>query len=262
MEHRTKNPLLIRMGQYEQNNFFEDFIKDPSPLSLSVVKLAVSQKQKYDSLFSSRGFFNQVKLRLRYQEEYLRIHTFIREYERALPAERDTIQRIDRAWERLAVLFDFIALNNSFLVYAFFAEKHKTNPIITKEDEKLLAFKRLVHGEIPRQSFNETFGHYALNAYELSARRFSEYPEQELLEIAKFLSDFKTQKTTSLDDFIASKNKNLFVVYSSLREELKYLSLLVIRDLRFSFLELAAEKNIQNIFEMSYDDIKRNNDHR
>ncbi|HRZ40897.1 MAG TPA: hypothetical protein P5246_07800 [Candidatus Omnitrophota bacterium] len=250
------------MGQYEQNNIFEDFIKDPSPLSRSVVELAISQKQKYDSLFPPRGFFNQVKLRLRYQEEYLRIHAFTRGYDRALPAERDTIQRIDRAWERLTVLFDFIALNNTFLIYAFFAEKHKTNPIITKEDERLLAFKRLFHGEITRQSFNESFGHYAFNAYELSARRFSEYPEQELLEIARFLSDFKTQKATSLYDFIDSKSKNLFAAYSSLREELKYLSLLVIRDLRFSFLELAAEKNIQNIFEMSYDDIKRNNDHR
>jgi len=238
---------------------FEDFIEDPSPLSRHLVKLVLSKKQKYDRLFESKNFFSKVKLRMHYQNQHRDIYNFICSYRRKdLPAEK-TIQTIDLLFDELAAVFDAIALNNLLLTYAFLVEKNKSNPILTKEEEKLLSLKKLYTGELSREEFNRAFGHYALNSYELSSKRFCEYSEEEILALARFLDDFNIRKTTTLDEFMRTEAKNLFPAYSSLREELKYISLWIVQDLRFNFLKLASENNISNIFDMDYDDIQRNN---
>ncbi len=246
------------MKKIFRTDSLEDFIENPSPLSRHLVELAVSKKQKYDRLFGSKNFFTKVKLRIQYQNQYLEICKFIRSYRQKSRPCDGTIQRIDSLFDELARFFDLIALNNLCLTYAFLVEKDKSNPILTKEEEKLLSLKKLYAGEISREEFNTAFGHYALNPYELSAKRFCEYSKEEILGLAKFLDDFSIRKTITLDAFLQAQKKNRFPIYSSLREELKYLSLWIVRDLRFNFLKFASENSISNIFDMDYDDIQRN----
>ena len=117
--------------------------------------------------------------------------------------------------------------------------------------------KKLYNNDISLKKFNDMFGHYALNAFELSSKRFSEYSKEEIMKVSKFLKEFDLNKAISLEGYLKNKKKHLFAVYSTLREELKYIALLVISNLRFELIKIQKERKIKNIFDMSYDDIQR-----
>ncbi|MFH1642961.1 MAG: hypothetical protein ABIC04_08765 [Nanoarchaeota archaeon] len=237
----------------ENINEIEDFIQNPTKLSRHLVEIVNKKKQKYDSLLRSKGFFENisinVKLRLKYLNGYKEICGFLKTFQ----VNGEGIVELFKEFERIA---DKTAINNLLLAYAYLNEKNKSPPIITKDDEKLLYFNRLYNKKISTKAFNNKYGHYALNPFELSAKRFSEYTHNELLGMAQHSKNFVLKKHTELKDYIAFENsKNLFPIYSALREELKYHALYIIHDLRFELLKLEKRKNIENIFNLSYREV-------
>ena len=231
---------------------FESFIKNPTTISKYILNIAEKSQNKYDYLLISKRFIDKIKLRILYMNKYHEIYAFInRTQEKKLPTN------IPDLFKKLRIIFDYVALNNILLGYSFLIEKDKKNPILTKEDEKLLYLKRVYIREIPIKEFNNKFGHYALNPFELSSKRFSEYSKREIMKIGKFLKEFDINKTNSLEEYLNSGGGNLFSIYSTLREELRYVSLLVINNLRFELIKIQKEKKIKNIFHIEYDEIRR-----
>ena len=242
----------FKMAQEELQFGFGDFIKKPTNMSKHILKLALKAQNNYNHFLKPKKIKDKVKLRLLYLNKYSEIYAFIINF-----SKKDLPNSIEPLFWKLMTVFDYVALNNILLAYSFLTEKNKDNPILTKEDEKLLYLKKLHNKDISLKKFNDTFGHYALNAFELSSKRFSEYSKKEMIKISRLLSRFDLKKTISLKDYLKNKKKCLFAVYSTLREELKYIALLVINGLRFELMKTAKEKKIKDIFDMSYDDIRR-----
>jgi len=230
----------------------EDFIENPTNLSKYLLEIVTKKKRKYDYFLKSNNFIihtsNSIKLRIWYLNKYHEIYRFIKTF-------KIKEKKICGLFNEFSNISDFIALNNLLLMYAYLTEKNKSSSIITKEDEKLLLFKELYNGNISAKKFKEKYGHYALNAFELSSKRFNEYKYNQLMNLAKFLKNFKLKKKITVNECINSKNNNLFSIYSALREELKYISLQIISRLRYKLLKLEKEKNIDNIFDLTYKEL-------
>jgi len=126
------------------------------------------------------------------------------------------------------------------------------------EDKKIVFLKKLYKKEITFKQFNCKFGHYALNAYELSSKRFEEYTEKELLSIAELVSNIEIKDKMELEEQIHLKKNNKekkISILIALRELAKYNVLFIIRNLRYRLLEIEKEHNIKDIFSKSYDEI-------
>jgi len=257
------------MGKYTIE--IEDFIENPTEISKYLIEIIVKAKKKYDALLKSRNplkkIASNVKIRLWYLNKYIDIYNFIQRYKRCEIKKNEPFKNIENLFREFEKIYEVIALNNLLLMYAFLVQsasvktstnrEDKSSFVINKEDEKLLCFKKLYDGKISSEQFKRKFGHYGLNAFELSSRRFSEYAPNELMNLAKFSRDFKLKKDIKLDKYIKTKGKNLFAVYSALREELRYCALFVVNDLRFELLKLAKAKKIKNIFNLNWHEIKR-----
>ena len=252
MNYRKPKFKKFKMVKGTFNYFFDDFIENPTNMSKHILELAKRSQNKYNLLLHPRRLRDKVKLRLLYLNEYSRVYLFINNF-----LKKDLPDDIDNLIKELTNIFDHVALNNILLAYSFLIEKNKENPILTREDEKLLYLKKLYNNEISFKEFNNVFGHYALNPFELSSKRFNEYSKKEIMRISKFLKEFDSNKKISLKDYLENKKKNLFAIYSTLREELKYIALLVINNLRLKFLKIQKKEKIKDIFNMSYDDIRR-----
>jgi hypothetical protein len=240
------------MTMDETNYLFEDFIKNPTNMTNFVLTLAKKSQDSYNHLLYTKKFKDKIKLRLLYLNKYPEIYAFINNFKK-----KDLSNEIENLFNELMKIFNYIALNNILLNYSFLINKDKRNPILTKEDEKLLSLRKLYNEEISLKEFNSMFGHYALNPFELSSRRFSEYSNEEMKKIGKFLNGFEVNKKYSLKDYLKRRKRNLFAIYSTLREELKYCALLIISNIRFKLIKIQKYNKIKNIFEMDYNDIQR-----
>jgi len=234
----------------------EDFINKPSKISEHLVRIILKTKKKYDLLLKPRNFVkrlvNIVKIRLWYLDKYLDIYNFLKTYKPYKIKSNKYFENIKNLFFEFDKIYDLISLNNLLLTYAFIVEKNKSAFILDKEDKKLLCFKKLYDNKISEQEFKNKYGHYALNPFELSSRRFSEYSKNELINLAKYTKNFKIFKKIELKEYIQKKKKDLFPIYFAMREELKYYALLNVSNLRFELLKLSKEKKIDNIFQISY----------
>ncbi|MGM5482208.1 MAG: hypothetical protein ACQESF_01990 [Nanobdellota archaeon] len=233
------------------NNFTIDLIKNPSNISKYILELAKESYNKHTRLASSSKFKDKVKMRILYLNEFNNIYSFLSDF-----SKNKNTKDFKLLFKQLSNIFDYIAINNILLAYAYNVEKVTMNPVITKEDEKLFYLGKLYQGSITITEFNKYFGHYALNPFELSSKRFWEYSNKELLKIAKFCEGFKINKTLSLEDYMKQKKEKLFPIYCALRESLKYIALLVVNDLRELLLDMEKKKNLNNIFDMSYNEVQ------
>jgi len=263
----------------------EDFIENPTEISKHLIEIIIRVKKKYDTLLTSKNpikkIINNVRIRLWYLNKYIDIYNFIHGYKHYQIKKNKPLKNIENLFKEFEKIYNTISLNNLLLMYAFLTQGDRSGSIIgsegemkacfhfnranqfqapliiNKEDEKLLCFKKLYDGEISCEEFKRKYGHYGLNAFELSSRRFNEYSQFELMNLAKYLKDFRPTKNIKLDKYIKTKHKNLFAVYSALREELRYCALFIINDLRFELLKLAKKKKIKNIFNLNWYEIKR-----
>lgn len=234
-------------------NDFDFFIESPTNLSKHLLHIVKQMQKGYDSILGKKGWLNNiksgVKIRLWYEDKYREIYGFTKGY-------KVKSSEIISLFDEFRDIADRIALNNLLLMYAHLTEKPACSAIMTKEDEKLAYMRDFYKKKISLSEFNKKFGHYGLNPFELASRRFSEYYAEELRDLAKHLVDLKLNKKTSLKRCISKPGDGLFPVYSALREELKYVALLVISDLRSKLLKFQKRKNIKDVFALKYAELK------
>jgi len=234
---------------------FDEFISKPTNISKSIILFAKKAEEKYSYLIKKPKFKDKIKLRLLYLNKYSEIYKYCCDYN----TKNDFSTNIISLFKEIEEIFGHIALNNILLSYSFITEKNLQNPIITKEDQKLDYLKKLYNKEINIDSFIDKFGHYAINGFELSSRRFSEFSKEELLKIGSYLKSFKIKKNQTLEQYLKDNKKILYPIYATLKEELKYIALLVINKIHFKLKEIQKKNKIKNIFNLSYDDLQRKN---
>ncbi len=245
--------LLVIMKT--RDDALEIFVENPSKLTKKFIEIVDKKKKIYDELLKAKGFLRQiingVKLRLWYKHKYEEIYEFVKHYD----IKTDSVKGLFQEFDKIA---DMIFLNNMLLMYSHLTEKKKKNisRIITVEDKKMIMLKGVALKKNSCDEFKKKFGHYALNAFELSSPRFSEYNDNEIMKIAKFTKEFECKKNVELSNCI-HKPEQLFHVYSALREELRSIALLIVSKIRYKLLKVAKEKKIKNIFDLSYEDVLR-----
>ena len=215
-----------------------EFIENPSPLSEHLLDIANEEKDKVELFLKKKNTFRRIfaliKMRMMYAEKYLEIFEFVNKFK--------VKHGINELFLQFQVVAEKLALNNLLLAYGMVDKKCSPSIIITKEDQKLLMLRQLYEKKITTKQFKKTFGHYALNGYELASRRFSEYDDAELFTLAELLKDFKEKKEITLFEYLKSKVINKFWVYSALREELRSCTFLIISNLRYELLDLYDNK--------------------
>jgi hypothetical protein len=123
--------------------------------------------------------------------------------------------------------------------------------VISKEDEKLILLSKIAKGAALPTEFRKIFGHYGLNGFELSSRRFSEYTDKELLKLAEPVKSFVCNKDVKLEDYLNAGSVNPYWAYCALKEELRDCGLQIVAKLRFEILNRWGEK----AFHMTYEEL-------
>ncbi len=230
----------------------EEFIRQPSRFSEHTLKIAKEAAAGYSYLLDQKTFFQKlkkgIKLRLEYLNKYKESYSLVSDFN----PEGNSIKDL---YEEFRKLSSHIALNNILLAYAMTVEKDHSASVLTKEDEKMLALKRLKSGENKREEFDKAFGHHGLNPFEVSSERFSEYSDKKLMMMAENIPEPKTEGKTSMEEYLKSRPKKLFPVYNALREEFRDKGILIISKIRERLLELQKKHKIKDIFSKSYEEV-------
>ena len=231
-----------------------EFVQNPSNLSKHLVKIVLKLDKKYQDELKKRSFIkklvNDVKLEYYCKQGHIEFYNFLKTY--TVPKTKS----INKLFSEFEKVYDKLIFHNHALGYFYVRNKPVSNPVITKEDEKNILLKKLFEKKITVKEFNKLFGHYALNPYELSSKRFEKYTLKEIMKLAKLASNYETNKTFKLNDYIVSNKKKVFPILVSLREYAKYNILFIIKELRYLLLDIEKEKQISNIFDLSYKELQ------
>jgi len=172
----------------------KEFVNNPSETSKILVNIVDKlNKEQEDSLKGLKKIQTQFKFQLYIKEDYKKYYQFLKNYNL-----QDS--SFDELCEEFESLYRKLLFNNYALAYAALKEEIN-NSILTKEDEKNIALSQLYRGEISRKTFNKKFGHYAINAYELEAKRFEEYTDEELNKIARLASKLPQKEKISFEEY-------------------------------------------------------------
>jgi hypothetical protein len=227
----------------------EEEPENPTSLTehfLNIMKNVIVAYKEQFSQKDFKKFIFLVKLRVKYLQKYQEIFE--------ISQKTSLASGIKELEQQFVELSKNVALNNVILTYAHQVEKETFSDIITVEDRKHQAFAYLASKKISLEHFKHQFGHHALNPFELSEKRFSEYSQKELLKIASFMDGFVLEKKTPLREAIEHPNQ-LFPVYAALREELRDKLLLILAEIRKECLSLQKKHSIEDIFSKSYDEV-------
>ena len=246
----------------------DSFATNPSKITEHLVNIVLKLNEKHESDFKEKNplkkFANELKINLYLKEGYKDFYEFLKSYKIPynISAEKNSIKKLALLFEEFEYIYDRIMLNNFALAYAYAKNKDKnkqiTNPVLTIEDKKNLMLKKLAKKQITPKQFKEQFGHYALNAYELSSKRFEEYSDKELLKIAKLAENLEIKKEkVELEECLKQnqKQKEIIPILIALRELAKYDTLFIVREIRRELLKIQKEKRIKNIFSYSFGNI-------
>jgi len=222
----------------------EEFVFNPSNITKELVKIVLKLNDKYEKQL--KGILNrfkaQVKYRLYLKEEYKEYYSFLKSYK----LDKKGLKELFLEFEKL---YDKLLFNNFALAYAYTLGKDIDSCVLTKEDERILLLQKDI------KKFKKEFGHYALNAYELSSKRFSEYSDKELVKLQKLVKNIKIKDKIKLEKYLEQKNKKIIPILIALRELAKYNVLFVVNEIREELLKCQKQNNLRNIFNLGYDEI-------
>lgn len=237
---------------------FDEFVVNPSKITQHLIKIVSKLNNCYEEQFATRNIIKKItidfKMKWYLKDGYYDFYLFLKNY--TVPDfSAHGVKKLEFLFKEFERLDNKLIFNNFALAYAYTLNRDISSEIFTKEDKKILFLKKLGHSEITLGQFNEEFGHYALNPYELSSKRFEEYSYQELLAISNLVSNFNIKKKVELQEYMESKLKKRIPTLIALRELAKYHILFIVRDLRYELLNLAEKNGVQNIFDKSFDEI-------
>ena len=238
----------------------EEIVTNPSVITRHLVGIVSRLNAKHESKFNTKNFFSifiyGVKIRLYLKEGFRDFYEFLQNYSTPLyPETMPGTQKIIALFGEFEKVYDQLIFNNISLGFAHIQGEELENSIMTLEDEKIAYFKKLASGDVTDEDFKEKFGHYGLNAYELSSKRFEEYTSSELLELARLGSNINIKEKPLLKDQISKHTEKKTPILLALRELAKYKVLFIVRDIRHELLKLAELHCIQNIFGMNLEEI-------
>ena len=235
-----------------ENFATEEFIRNPSKFSKHTINIAKLAAKKYNYLIRQETFLQKIKkgikIRLIYLESYKETIQFLKNFE----IKTESIETLYKSFEELA---DKIALNNITLAYCLAVEKEQIPVVITKEDEKMVSLKDFKDNKISREMFNSKFGHHAINPFEVSSKRFSEFSNEKLLMIAESIPMQDLNKKKNLDEYVKKNIKEKLPIYNALREELKDKGIKIIANIREKLLSIQEKNKIKDIFSMSFEEV-------
>jgi hypothetical protein len=218
----------------------EEFVQNPSKITKHLVNIVLKLNKKHET--SLKGILNRFKTHIAYnlylRGGYKEYYFFLKNYKVKSRTLKQLFQEFENQYNKL--LF-----NNFALVYAYTKEKQIENPILTKEDEKILLLKTNL------KKLKSKFGHYALNAYELKEKRFSEYSDKELKKLSNLVKNLEIKNKIPLESYLKKKDKKPIPILIALRELAKYNILKIVAEIR----EQLLKTNKANIFNKSYKEI-------
>ena len=235
-----------------------ELVINPTKLTQSIiVDDVLALYKKHENNFLLKSFFarfrRDIVIKLYLKSDYMDYYNYLKNY--------TSLNRGDKTLKDLKLEFNNfynkLIFNNFALVYASLKEEGDIiNPILTKEDEKNIALKKVYEAKISRADFNKDFGHLALNAYELQEKRFFEYSDEMFKKIVHLAAKNKINKNITLDQYINKPNKEIIPILICLRELAKYHSLRIVANIRFEVLKLAEEKKIEDVFYFSLEELR------
>lgn len=238
----------------------QELVINPTKITKSIIidsVLLLNKKQ--ENIFEAKNFITRfkrdLKIKLYLKNDYLNYYKFLKNYQVPKLSSRGYGKIKDLRLEFISFYIKLI-FNNFALAYIYSKDKQINNPVITAEDEKNIALSNYYNNKITINEFKKEFGQYALNAYELSEKRFREYDEEQLQRIAYLASGNKINKSIKLDNYLKISNKKIISVLICLRELAKYNSLKIVSEIRFELLGLAKERGVENIFDYNLDEIE------
>ena len=215
----------------------KELVIDPSKLTKSIlIDDILGLYKKHEDSFQSKRFFTRfkrdIKIKLYLEKDYLDYYEYLRDYK----FSKESYLRIIDLQKEFKDFYNKLIFNNFALVHIYIKEGSINNPVLTKEDDKNIALSKLYYKKISIEDFQKEFGHYALNAYELKEKRFSEYDDDLLKKIAYLAAQNKINKSITLREYINSPNKEVAPILICLRELAKYQSLKIVANIRFELL--------------------------
>ena len=237
-----------------------EFIQNPTKLSYELVKIVLSIDKKHKTLLKPRSIFNKFlndfKIEFYTKQGYKDYLVDIKNYKLKVPETFSSLEKLNFLLNEFKKLYSKLMYNNLVLAYYYTRHITEKNVLVSKEDEKILALKKFYLEEITRKEFNVEFGHYAINPYELSGKRFNEYTDSELKILGELAKEF------SMDNKLIynpnkSYNKNKLSLLIYLREYSKYQVLFIVEQIRLQVLYLEKKLRVKSIFGCSYEQIKK-----
>ncbi|MBT4352307.1 hypothetical protein HOD20_07275 [archaeon] len=238
-----------------------EFIQNPSKLSNKFIKIIKKLNQRIENSLTKKSVVNKIKKIVNFEmymyHGYKKYYSYLINYDLKQKLKKHTTVKgkFKMLFAKFEKLYEQIMFNNIVLAYTYSKDKSKKNIILTKDEEKIIYFKKLYEGDILVDEFNEYFGHFSLNPYELSQKRFREYSKDELMNLASFTKNYVVSCNKKLKYYIDGNNKHIFSILVGLRELGKYKSLLIVDEIRKISKQIETDYKIKNIFQMSYDQI-------
>ncbi|MDP7422293.1 MAG: hypothetical protein QGH40_10445 [bacterium] len=238
----------------------DEFIPNPSPFARCLIEIVNELDEKHAGSFKDGSIFSKftrdVKIRLYSKQGYLSYYEYLKAFQVPSTAGLAPGKHLALLLGEFSRFYEKLMYNNIVLACLFLAGGHSSNPIWTMEDEKIKTLSELFHGTLTFDDFKKRFGHYAMNLYDPASKRFQEYAVGEIMSIAELATGINfSHKCCTLDEYLERKTRDLVPVLLAIREMGKYQALFIIRDMRYVLLELAERKQIDNIFQKTYEEI-------
>ena len=248
----------------------EKLISNPSKLSEKLNKIVLKHNTFYQKKLKSKNPFYRLQILVKislYQK--LNHPQFFYEL-RKIEYEIDNFSQLKKGFfkENIQFLLDRFSLIQKKLIFhnlslVFFYKLHpriinsnSVKGIFTIEQEKNLYLQKFAENKINKETFDQKFGHYAINAYELESKRFNEYSVSELKRIASLLTNLKIRSNNSSSKIYENPifSKEVYSNYLVIREYAKYVSLKIIALLRKIILEQSKNKSFSDPFGKNWSD--------
>ncbi len=236
----------------------DEFVQNPSKITKHLIYIVGNLTEKHNLSLKNKSFIkkisNEFKIIFYIKKGFFNYYYHLINY-KVPKSKTSKIEKLIILFNEFEKEYDKIIFNNIALVHILSRTKHIQNPILTMEEKKNIYLNKLLYNKITSTTFLKKFGHYAINPYEFSSKRFREYKKIELLKIARLTINLKKQKKQELKEYLKRKNINNYAVLISLKELAKYKILFLVAEIRNVLQEISIDYKINNIFNRFYDEI-------
>ena len=243
-----------------QNIDAVEIVTNPSRSSEEIITIIARLAKKHEASIRAGNAFRRLgaafRLQMYIRDGFRDFYTFLRGYsDPAGVSSLSGMAKIRALCAEFERIYDRIILNNFAIAFALVHGGKIESTVETAEDRKVLLLKGIVSGNVSISDFKKEFGHYGLNVYELSERRFEEYDDPDIRKIALLAANVPIKNKPTLDESIVMKKIESLSVLVALREFARYQVLFVVRDIRYELLRMSTKLGDNNIFSRSFQEI-------